>query len=431
MKKEFRIKKLAEIKEQEQAYMTGIRIRYRGTKESFNAYKIPLVYLIYNKYNARIGTLVKSYEKQRHSLNAVNPKDAKRIEKFLWESKLARNQTTMKSLVEDEQKQWGIVTNDGTIIDGNRRAMLLNKIHRNRDNYERNVDHAQFFIAVILPEGAEPKELSRLETTYQMGEDEKLDYNPIEKYLRCQDLRDIHGFEVSDIAGMMGEKEGQIKEWLEIMKLMEDYLAYLGYEGIYTRLDKREGQFVNLNQYLKRYSNGSKKPDWGYHTEFDVNNLKGVCFDYIRAEYEGKEFRRIAQPSQDGIFCRGEVWRDFFKAHSDKVEPVTEDEKSVKEWGEDNPDADLTGLLGTRDSEWKAQTEDALEGNLRRAVHIVELFKQADQPVKLVNRAIETMQKINTKADTFYTPEVDDLLKQLNSLAWDYRQLIKHKGGTK
>ncbi|RLC76887.1 MAG: hypothetical protein DRJ03_18585 [Chloroflexi bacterium] len=430
MKKELRKQKLAEIRSQETPYMTGIRIRYRGEKRLFNAYKIPLEYLIYNKYNGRIGSLVKSYEKQRHIINAEDAEGTKLIERFLWESKPARNETTKNSLVRDGQKQWGIVTDDGIIIDGNRRAMLLNEIYRNREHWERknhNVDEAQYFIAVILPEGAEPREVSRLETIYQMGEDEKLDYNPIEKYLKCQDLRDIHGFGPSDIADMMGEKEGQITEWLEIMVLMEDYLEYLGYEGIYTRLDKREGQFVNLNQYLKRYENGSKMVDWPC-AETDIADLKSVCFDYIRARYEGKEFRYIARPSKvESIFCKGEVWRDFLTAHSDKVEPVTEAEVTVEELRAENPDADLTKLLEARDNDWTTGTKDALEGNLQRAKRAVELIKEADQPTKLVIRAIDTLRKINTEAATFYTQEVHDLLKELNSLTWEYRQMIKRE----
>jgi hypothetical protein len=156
--------------------MTGIRIRYKGEIKEFNAYKIPLEYLIYNKYNGRIGSSVKSYEKQYHEIDAENPKHKEIIEKFLWDSKVERNNTTEKNLVLNGQKRHGIVTADGVIIDGNRRAMLLNRIYANRDEWqkENNVENCQYFISVILPEDADPKEIQRLETTYQMGEDEKL-----------------------------------------------------------------------------------------------------------------------------------------------------------------------------------------------------------------------------------------------------------------
>ena len=84
-----------------------------------------------------------------------------------------------------------------------------------------------------------------------MGEDDKLDYNPIEKYLKCKELKRL-GFSEEDIAGFMSEKPSQIKEWINVLDLMEDYLKEYDYEGIYTRLEKTEGPFVDLENYLDR-----------------------------------------------------------------------------------------------------------------------------------------------------------------------------------
>ena len=39
----------------------------------------------------------------------------------------------MESLQEVGQQRYGIVTADGTIVDGNRRAMLLNRLFHKRD----------------------------------------------------------------------------------------------------------------------------------------------------------------------------------------------------------------------------------------------------------------------------------------------------------
>lgn len=41
--------------------------------------------LIYNQYNGRIGSVVKSYEKQSHTLNPELDSDITLIETFLWE----------------------------------------------------------------------------------------------------------------------------------------------------------------------------------------------------------------------------------------------------------------------------------------------------------------------------------------------------------
>ena len=90
------------------------------------------------------------------------------------------------------QQRYGIVTADGIIIDGNRRAMLLNRLFNTHEKLGftyAQVEHCRYFLAIILPDDAEERDIQQLETIYQMGEDDKLDYNPIEKYLKCKELK--------------------------------------------------------------------------------------------------------------------------------------------------------------------------------------------------------------------------------------------------
>jgi hypothetical protein len=391
-----RKQKIQEIKNGDPV-MTGIKINYDGENKTLNAYRIPLEYLIYNKYNGRIGSVVKSYEKQYRELNPELPEDKKLIQDFLWESQVKRNDKTQKNLVELGQQQYGIITSDGIIIDGNRRASILNRIFSNRQLWEKsnhNVDHCQYFTAVILPEDADKKAVMKLETTYQLGSDEKLDYNPIEKYLKCKDLKE-EGFTNHDIAKMMNENIKDISKILEIMELMDSYLDYLDYTGVYTRLEKTEGPMVDLHSYLKQYSspNGSNKVNWDYD-ESDISDLKAVSFDYIRAQYEGKEFRTVAKPSKkDGIFCNERVWNDFLENHNTNVEKVKE--KSPFELFKENPDASRSKLLASRDADWKKKIKLPLEGNLKKAQDKLENFKQANEPLELLNRALNNLESIN------------------------------------
>ncbi len=297
--------KLIELKQnQNNVAMTGIPLRYRGETRTEEVYRIPLDFLIYNKYNGRIGSEVLSFERQNGNLDAEKEHDKELIERFLYESKKDRNQTTMTNLLINGQQRYGIVTADGIIVDGNRRAMLLNRLfykHEELGYSFAQVERCQYFLAIILPDDATEKDIQQLETIYQMGEDDKLDYNPIEKYLKCKELKRL-GFSDQDIAGFMSEEPGQIRKWLEILQLMEAYLDEYEYNGIYTRLEKTEGQFVDLQGYIDSYKKcGSnvQKVDWSF-TDSDISDLKTVCFDYIRARYEGKEFRDIAKTGKDG-----------------------------------------------------------------------------------------------------------------------------------
>jgi hypothetical protein len=428
VEKEFRIKKLKEITEKGTPYMTGIRIRYRGKPQEFKAYQIPLDFLIYNKYNGRIGSAVKSFEKEKRELDPEVKLDKDIIEDFLWQSKVDRNKNTMDDLVKNTQREYGIVTADGMIIDGNRRALLLNKIWADREGYKRrgiNVDHCQYFIAVILPQDADKKEMMKLETSYQMGEDKKLDYNPIEKYLKCKDLREI-GFKVDEIAEMMNEAEGKIKEWLQTMTLMDEYLDYLGYTGIYTRLDKSEDLFLNLNKALKSYQNG-RGTRWNCE-DLDINELKLVAFDLIRVRYEGKAFRDlVGGKGNPGVFGTSPgIWKDFLEKHKAIREKHVE--KSPQEMRKENPKADVSQLYEARDEEYKEKASKDLSKNLEEASFKVEAKRDKDKPLELATKAIDLISSIDRDAERFSSKEVLNLLMKINRMTGEMINEINKKG---
>ena len=90
---------LQKIHAESEPYTTGIPLVYHGERKQFNVYRIPLNILTYNPYNGRIGSVVKSFERQHHTLNPNDSNDIKIIEKFLWESKEQANKKTMESLL--------------------------------------------------------------------------------------------------------------------------------------------------------------------------------------------------------------------------------------------------------------------------------------------------------------------------------------------
>lgn len=414
----------------ENVVMTGIPLNYQGMLRHENVYRIPLEYLVYNKYNGRIGTEVKSFEKQNYVLNAELDCDKAIIEGFLYSSKEDRNEKTMKSLLEQTQQRYGIVTADGVVIDGNRRAMLLNTLFRERQQRRlafQDVEHCQYFLAVILPAEAGEKDIQQLETIYQMGEDAKLDYNPIEKYLKCADLRRV-GFTNKDIAEFMGEKESKVAEMISILKLMEDYLDTYGYQGIYTRLEKTEGPFVDLNGYLNAYllRSNNARTDWNYD-DSDVSELKSICFDYIRARYEGKEFRDIAKTGRDGyssIFSCKDVWTTFKDRHETEVGLI--EEPTVEEIRREQPGEDLTKLLRNRDVEWTARAEGVLKNSLKQHTARLEDRRDSNQPAKLLEKAFSILDAVDTDQSSFcHDPAVKTYVVKINKLTYEMKKLLE------
>lgn len=427
---ELRIELLQKIKDTAEPIMTGIRLPYKGEDREFSVFRIPLKYLVYNPYNGRIGTLVKTFEVKNHKLNPENPEDIKIIEDFLWKSKEDRNKKTMDSLMKYKQQQYGIVSRNGYIIDGNRRASLLNRIYKERTLHKgHNVDHCEYFNAVILDDDADQKEILRLETTYQMGMDEKLDYNPIEKYLKTREMLDL-GYSENDIAGMMGEKTANIKKNLEILEIMDQYLDYHEYNNMYSLLDKREGPFVDLNSYIKAYKekSGNAKTNWA-PSEEDISEMIQINFDYIRAKYEGKDFRNIAQISRKNIptsfFASHQVWDSFKKSHDEILEVQ---EKSVDEYIKNSSGNDISEILNSRDSEWTRKVSQLMKRNMGMSKRQLEDLQEADKPLELLIKVKKTLEMIDTTNESFKDEGIIEIVKEINSMLWEWKKILEKRG---
>lgn len=407
------------------ACRTGIPITYHGGIITLNAYQIPLEYLVYNPYNGRIGSVVKSYERQHHQLNPEDSDDKKLIEKFLWDSKPDANKKTKMRLLKEHQQKHGIVTSDGIIIDGNRRASLLNNIMADDSIPYTEKSHCQYFIAIILPDDADKKEILALETTYQMGEDAKVDYNPIEKYLKAKDLKDA-GFTDDDIANMMDCKPGEVRTMLSALQLMDEYLDEYGYSGMYTQLDKNEDSFLKLDSALKKYKAGVASM-WDYDPEADVTDLKLIAFDYIRANFEQTLFRNIiSAPTPknpaSSFFAKKEVWEPFRDRHFQSTESV--EEESVEDIMAKNP-PDLSRALKARDQQWQRKVEDALDENFLKSKDLLENHANSAKPLQQLIKACQALEVVDVKQPSFTTDkEVRGCVQTLQEYVDKFKSIL-------
>ncbi len=380
-------------------FATGYQLLYRGVLQPFDVWEIPLDALIYNPYNGRIGSVVKSYEKQSHKLDPEQSQDVALIEAFLWDSKREANKITLDSLRKTGQIKFGIVSSDGMIIDGNRRASLMNKIRKDPKSTQEEKDRCSYFKAVILPENASKKEILQLETSFQMGEDEKVDYNPIEKYLKCKDLED-EGFTRDEIASFMGITKKDVDLDLEILDLMDQYLSFYEYDGIYTMAEGHEDSFQKLNTALKQYKAGVSNM-WAY-TEQDLTNLLGVAFDYIRLNLPQDDIRDIFRkptPTNDSIFGSKERWERFFEQHVENVGSIVE--KPIEEYVRGAQGVDVTPCLQARDADWREAMSKSLTDAIKEAQDEIDSQLRSSAPVLLINKAISALTSIDCKSKGF------------------------------
>ena len=431
MNKEVRIQKIKEIIDRNQSDPFGKQeIPWEDDLVTMNVYKIPLDLLVYNKYNGRILSRTKSLEKQSRIIDEFSDEGKKIIEKLLWNSKIDANKKTQKNIADFGQQKIGIITRDGIIIDGNRRAMLLNDIQNDGalsgKKYSKKYD---YFKAVVLPITLleNPLEIEKLETSFQMGEDKKLGYNATEKYLKAKelylkltgqiviDLKKLDNVAIGKIADWMGEAEVEIIKYLETMAVMDEYLEYLEYDGIYTQLDSREDQFLSLTKWLSAfYDKESSRVGWGYKND-DVDDLKILAFDYLRFrnEYDGKEFRNIAEGNKENhFFGDKEIWKSFLDKHNDIIKRLPKEEEI------DFNSSNLEAHLNARDKQFFDSSkfgnkESAFIENLKEHKTSVEYNRAADAPEKNIKNAQRAFDAIKQNHKNFSKPEIQEMVKEL------------------
>jgi hypothetical protein len=424
MNKQTRIEKIQEIIERDKENPFGKQeIPWEDGLKTMNVYKIPTAYLIYNKYNGRILSRTQSLENQNQKIDAETNEGMALIEQLLWDSKPDRNKKTLKSISDFGQEKVGIITKDGIIIDGNRRAMLLKKSGK----YD-------YFKAVVLDVTSEenPIEIEKLETSYQMGEDEKLGYNAVEKYLKSKGLYyrlankkfnadNIDKAAIKKIADWMGEKDSIVVEYLTIMETMDDYLDYLEYNGIYTQLDGREDQFIKLTKWLNTfYGKESPKAFDGYKDD-DVDDLKAISYDYIRIQYDGKKFRYIADGLKPNhFFGNKNIWEDFCDFHFENKTKIAEEpiDKNSKNLHAHLDDRDNIFLERTKLSGINSFMDENVDSHYQQ----LKYNQASGEPEKLVKSAKKALESINQKHKSFSQPAVLNEVAELTDFITEMLQ---------
>ena len=324
--------KIAQMQATQTPIKTGITLPIRKG-DTFKVWRIPLALLIPNVFNDRITWKIREYEAENDRvLDMESDDDIELLYSMIMQEHPADNEKTKADLAKNGQQVDGVITNDGRIVDGNRRATLLRALFNGEaDKYGQNVEDFRYFNAIVLPEDVDAKEIMALETMLQIGVDKKVDYNRICLYIKVDNLIKA-GYTYAQIKQYMGLKsENDVENMANIFKLMEEYLVAIGKPNRFTLLDGLEDQFINTRTVFKKLDNGTYDANWEY-TPSDVASFKMVCYDYMRSKFEGKKYRDVlvGKPNKtNGVFIEKSVWDEFLEHHDsivDANDPESEDD---------------------------------------------------------------------------------------------------------
>lgn len=394
--------KIAQIQATQDPIKTGITLPIRKG-DTFKVWRIPLSLLIPNVFNDRITWKIREYEAENdRELNMESDDDVELLYSMIMQEHPADNEKTKADLAKNGQQVDGVITNDGRIVDGNRRATLLRALFNGEaDKYGQNVEDFRYFNAIILPEDVDAKEIMALETMLQIGVDKKVDYNRICLYIKVDNLIKA-GYTYAQIKQYMGLKsENDVENMANIFKLMEEYLVAIGKPNRFTLLDGLEDQFINTRTVFKKLDNGTYDANWEY-TPSDVASFKMVCYDYMRSKFEGKKYRDVlvGKPNKtNGVFIEKSVWDEFLEHHDSIVE--ANDPESEDDWK----------YLGRRGGK--------LDQNLNNAVQKLDsVLKDKDitKLIREINVKVDRLEELVANADEVSADDIESMKALSKSL---------------
>lgn len=197
-----------------------------GLTKAYPVYKVRLDQLFYNEQNDRIATWISQYRAE-HDGHAPDASDREHynavIEKFIVDSNPDAIRKTQNNIEMVDQREPGVVLADGRIIDGNRRFTCLRELAKKNDRFG-------YFEAVILDRNIESsaKQIKLLELSIQHGEENKVDYNPIDRLVGVyNDITATGLLSVEEYARSTNETEGEVRKRVEVANLMVEFLEFI------------------------------------------------------------------------------------------------------------------------------------------------------------------------------------------------------------
>lgn len=283
-----------------------------GHTEDYTVYKIRIDSLYYNDQNDRIATWISQYKTENNIINFdISDRSSYNdvIHKFITSSNEDSLKKTQKNMTMFGQQIPGVVLSDGRIIDGNRRFTCLRNIQD--ENGETG-----YFEAAILDRKIEnnKKQIKMLELKLQHGEDEKVEYNPIDRLVGIyNDIIDTELLTIKEYARSISQTENDVKIEVEKAKLMGEFLDFINAPKQFhiARIFNLSDPLKELHNMLKKISDDDKKEDL-------KNNIFAQLF-----MYSGDTTRYMRKIKK--IAGNGKILDEYLESQSDIVYSVCEE----------------------------------------------------------------------------------------------------------
>ena len=375
-----------------------------GTTQVFPVYRVRLDLLFYNEQNGRIATWISQY-KNTHIGEIYQPSSSEAynaiIEEFIVKSNPEAIRKTQTNIELVDQREPGVVLNDGRVIDGNRRFTCLRNLAKKSERFNG-------FETIILERDIEnsAKQIKMLELSIQHGEEKKIEYTPVDILVGVyHDIEETALLSTAEYARSANITEAQVKERLEVAKLLVDFLDFINAPKQYYIARDLEiaSPMEELNKMLKKCATSDEAEDLKIcvfsnllmQTSADqtryIRNVKAIAASEYRDSYISEQLdiaAKVVESLPPKGKMNGQVIREVLRANDEiKQELERSMEKAI-----DKTKKKETRNFPIRQLERATSFLEAVDVNIFLKMNDSEL-RRADHQLRLLEAVVADIRR--------------------------------------
>ena len=390
-------------------------------------YKVPLELLRFRKENGRISSLVKTHERLIGRLDPADSEAQDVLRCFLREKDPEKTDELKQLLLADGQREPGIITADGFLINGNRRKVALEEL---RDKYSAE-DSFHTMKVVILPdeneEGGPPslREIEQIENRYQLQTDGKAEYSGFDAALSIRDkeasgytleqqMRDDPQYRLMEEQEFKRAVRKRKKETLEPLEYVEDYLDSIGKSGEFSAISKglgdREGRWQAFRDLSEGFCTRAKKEQGLQKMGIDEREAGEI----MQAAYTVIRMREVP-----GFGKLHQIMRSLPKYAEHGKKSLVELAKNVKHELSTDETTDENGVplpLDAMEEKWQSKYREEVTRRLVKARDSADWGSEKNAPIALLDDALKKLNHENMVIDKIELDLLDTALTRANDV---------------
>jgi len=177
-------------------------------------------------------------------------------------------------LGERGQQEQAVVTAEGILINGNRRAAALRSLL-----HDKNDLSCRYIRCLVLPSDATPPEMLQLETELQVAKDFKQNYSWVNEAILIEELYAKHGRDFKQVAMLMHRQEKDIRENYEKIQQVNQLVALSNSKWLHVDFEPNESAFDELAKHIRNKNEIEKK---SVRSVYFLGTLAGVNYRDLR-----------------------------------------------------------------------------------------------------------------------------------------------------